>query len=234
MSSHGTEANPKLCATCHVVRTTVTDNITGAFTFQSVGHSFEAIPCPDATGIPRPCGDAVAPDTVHSFTACATSGCHATAQVAKNAYVTFKGRLSNLLDQLWADNNANGTIDSTGIDGGLLPQLVARAQRPGATAADSAPLNMRSNVTTVAKGALYNAALAATEDRPYFANGRVLGSGFAAHLSAGNGVHNPFLLEALLTSSIDAVRTAYGLPSPPVDLHVHAAMPPGVRARIGQ
>jgi hypothetical protein len=154
--------------------------------------------------------------------------------VAKNAYVTFKGRLSNLLDQLWLDTNGNGTIDSAGVDGGLLPQLVARAQRPGATAADSAPLDMRSNVTTVAKGALYNGALAATEDRPYFASGHVLGSGFAAHRSAGNGVHNPFLLEALLTSSIDAVRTAYGLPSPPIDLRVHATAPPGVRARIGQ
>jgi predicted CXXCH cytochrome family protein len=234
VSSHGTEANPRLCATCHVVRTTVTDNLTGAFTFQSVGHLFEAIPCPDSAGIPQPCAEAVAPDTVHSFTACATSGCHSSASVAKNAYVTFKGRLSNLLDQLWRDRNANGIIDSTGVDGGLMAELVARAMRPGATAADSAPLNFRTSTTTVAKGALYNAALAATEDRPYFANGRVFGTGFAAHLSAGNGVHNPFLLEALLVSSIDAVHVAYALPSPPIDLRVQATAPPGVRARIGQ
>jgi predicted CXXCH cytochrome family protein len=234
VSSHGTEANPKLCATCHVIRTTVTDELTGAFVFQSVGHSFEAIPCPDATGIPRSCATAVAPDTVHSFTACATSGCHGSAATAKNAYVTFKARLSNLLDQLWLDTNGNGIMDSAGVDSGLLPQLVTPAQRPGATAADSAPLNFFSSTTTVAKGALYNAALAATEDRPYFANGHVLGGAFAAHLSAGNGVHNPFLLEALLISSINAVKATYGLASPPFDLRIHATMPPGLRARISQ
>ncbi len=232
VSSHGTSANPKLCATCHVVRTTVTDKLTGAFTFQSVGHTFEAIPCPDATGIPMPCADAVAPDTVHDFGACAASGCHSAAATARSAYVTFKGRLNNLLDQIWTDANGNSIIDST--DGGLIPQLVARAMRPTATAADTAAINFGSNVTTVAKGALYNAALAATDDRPYFASGRVLNRGFAAHRSAGNGVHNPFLLEALLTSSIDALHTTYGLPSPPVDLRVQATAPPGVRARIGQ
>jgi len=234
VSSHGTEANPRLCATCHVVRTTITDELTGAFTFESVGHLFEAIPCPDADGIPRPCSDAVPPDTVHTFAACATSGCHGSASVARSAYITFKGRLSNLLDQLWDDNNANGIIDSFPVDGGLMPQLVTPAQRPGATAADSAPLNFRTSTTTAAKGALYNAALAATEDRPWFAKGQVLGANFEAHRSAGNGVHNPFLLEALLLASIDAVKTTYGLTSPPIDMRIHATMPPGVRARIGQ
>jgi hypothetical protein len=202
-----------------------------------VGHTFEASPCPDASGIPTPCADAVAPDTVHDFGACASSGCHSAAATARSAYVTFKGRLNNLLDQIWTDNPTSGTvgtIDSAGIDGGLIPQLVARALRPGATAADTAAINFSSNVTTVAKGALFNAALAATDDRPYFASGRVLNRGFAAHRSAGNGAHNPFLLEALLTSSIDALHTSYGLPSPPVDLRVQATAPPGVRARIGQ
>jgi hypothetical protein len=62
----------------------------------------------------------------------------------------------------------------------------------------------------------------------------VLGGAFAAHLSAGNGVHNPFLLEALLISSINAVKATYGLASPPFDLRIHATMPPGLRARISQ
>jgi predicted CXXCH cytochrome family protein len=231
VSSHGTEANPRLCATCHVVRTTVTDKLTGAFTFQSVGHTFDAIPCPDATGVPTPCADAVAPDTVHSFVACATSGCHSAPAVARSAYVTFKGRLDNLLDQIWTDNNANGIIDSTDV--GLIPKLVARAMRPGATAADSAEINFGNNITSVAKGTLWNAALAATEDRPYFLNGRVLNRGFATHMASGNGVHNPFLLEALLTSSIAALHSTYGLPSPPVDLRVQATPPPKLRARAG-
>ena len=233
-SSHGTAANPRLCATCHVVRTTVTDNVTGAFTFQSVGHTFEAIPCPDAQGIPKPCADAVAPDTVHDFSSCATSNCHIGGpQVARLAYRTLKGELNNYLDQIWADANANGVIDST--DGGLIPQLVARAVRTGATAADSAPINFRNNVTSVAKGTLWNAALAATEDRPYFLSGKVLGNGFATHMASGNGVHNPFLLKALLTSSIAALHTTYGLPTPPMmNPQVQGPLPPGVRVRAGQ
>jgi len=234
VSSHGTAANPRLCATCHVAFTTITDKATGAFRFQSVGHLFEAIPCTSAsTGIPVPCATAAPPDTVRSFVACSNSSCHIGGpQIARNAYLTFRGRLDNLLDQLWTDANANGVIDSAGIDGGLIPQLVARAQRPTATAADTAAISFGSNVTTVAKGALWNAALAATDDRPYFLNGTVLGKGFATHMASGNGVHNPFLLEALLTSSIDALHASYGLPAPPrLNLQVQATPPPGLRAR---
>src|SRR6266496_1684194 len=231
VSSHGTAANPSLCATCHVARDTVIDQATGALTFVSVGHLFDAIPCPDANGIPVPCARAVAPDTVHDFGACANSSCHIGGpQIAKNAYVTFKSRLNNLLDQIWLDSNANGVIDSTPVDGGLIPQLVLRALRPGATAADSAEVNFRNNITTVAKGTLWNAALAATEDRPYFLSGKLLGNMFSTHMASGNGVHNPFLLKALLTSSIAALHTTYGLPAPPAPqfLQVPGPLPPGV------
>lgn len=238
-SSHGTTANPKLCATCHVVRTTITDELTGAFSFQSVGHTFEAIPCPDATGIPRPCKDAVAPDTVHDFTACSTGNCHIGGpQVARLAYRTLKGELNNYLDQIWTDNptvGTVGTIDSAGIDGGLIPQLVTRAMRPTATAADSAELSFRNNITSVAKGTLWNAALAATEERPQFLSGRLLGNGFSTHMASGNGVHNPFLLKALLTSSIAALHNTYGLPAPPQQfLQVQGPLPPGVRLRASE
>jgi predicted CXXCH cytochrome family protein len=233
-SSHGTEANPRLCATCHVVRQTITDNLTGAFSFQSVGHTFEAIPCPDASGIPMPCADAVAPDTVHDFTACSTSNCHIGGpQVARLAYQTLKGELNNYLDQIWTDANHNGVIDSFPVDGGLMPQIIRPALRPGATAADSAPLNFRTNETTVAKGTLWNAALAATEDRPIFLSGKSLGNTFSSHAAAGNGVHNPFMLKALLTSSIAATRAAYGLPSPPV-VDRPLTLPPGVHLRGAQ
>jgi len=233
-SSHGSAANPRLCATCHVVRKTVTDKLTGAFTFQSVGHTFDALTCPDATGVPIPCADAVAPDTVRDFTACSTGNCHIGGpQVARLAYQTLKGELHNYLDQIWRDNNANGIIDSAGIDNGLVPQLVSRALRPGATAADSAPINFRNNVTSVAKGTLWNAALAATEDRRIFLSGRLLGNTFSTHMASGNGVHNPFMLKALLTSSIAAMQSTYGLPSPPVDLRLPPP-PPGVRLRGAQ
>ena len=233
VSSHGSAANTRLCATCHVAFTTITD-ANGVLIQNSVGHLFEAIPCTAASGIPVPCATAVAPDTVRSFVACSNSTCHIGGpQIAKNAFLTFRARLDNLLDQIWTDANANAVIDST--DGGLLPQLVARALRPGATAADSAQLNLGSTTTTVAKGVLFNAALATTSDRAQFASGRVLGKSWAAHMSAGEGVHNPFLLEALLTSSIDALRTSYGLPTPPrLSLHVQATRPPEVRTRTSQ
>jgi len=240
-SSHGTAANPRLCATCHVVRSTITDQATGAFQFQSVGHNFDAIPCADAAGIPKPCADV--PDTVtagsgHNFTSCSTASCHIGGPgVAKLAYQTLKGELANYLDQIWTDNptlGTVGTIDSAGIDGGLVPQLVTRALRPGATAADSAPINFRTNVTTVAKGTLWNAALAATEERRIFLSGKVLGNTFSTHMASGNGVHNPFLLKALLTSSIAVMHTEYGLPSPPVgNPQIVSPLPPGIRLRAG-
>src|SRR6266516_2704700 len=233
VSSHGSAANTRLCATCHVAFTTITD-ANGVLIQNSVGHLFEAIPCTKAsTGVPVPCATAAPADTVRSFVACSNSGCHATAAVARSAYLTFKGRLDNLLDQIWADTNKNGVIDS--IEPGLLPQLVARAQRSGATAADSAQIDFGSTTTTVAKGALFNAALAATDDRQFFLNGTVLGKGFATHMASGNGVHNPFLLEALLTSSIAALHSTYALPSPPArNLQVQATPPPALRMRAGQ
>jgi predicted CXXCH cytochrome family protein len=234
VSSHGSAANARLCATCHVAFTTITA-ANGAFQFQSVGHLFEAAPCTQAaTGIPVPCATAVAPDTVRSFVACSNSSCHIGGpQIAKNAYVTFRSRLDNLLDQIWTDANGNSVIDST--DGGLLPQLVARAMRPTGTAADTAVLNFATTTTTVAKGTLFNAALAATDDRPQFLAGTVFGKSWAAHASSGNGVHNPFLLEALLTSSISALQGTYGLAPPirPINLSVQATPPPGVRTRSG-
>jgi hypothetical protein len=220
VSTHGTAANPKLCATCHVARRTITDKATGAFLLESVGHRFEAVPCLDNQGLPTE-GDCA--NSARDFNACAASGCHSSPQTASAAYVTFQGRLENLLDQLWLDSDHNGVIDGT--DGGLLPQLVARG-----TAQDSAALDFGSKVTTEAKGALWNAALAAPSSRAYFLSGKVFGKGFATHMASGNGVHNPFLLEALLTSSIAAVRDAYGLSTAPAaDLVVHAVRPPGVR-----
>jgi predicted CXXCH cytochrome family protein len=224
VSSHGTAANPSLCATCHVARTTVTDKATGAFVFQSVGHLFTPIPCLDANGIPTTSQSCTL--NQRDFGACASSGCHNATQAAMSAYQAINATLDNLLDQIWVDSNGNGVIDAT--DGGLLAQMVARG-----TAADSAALNFGSTTTTVAKGTLWNAALAATDDRLYFLSGQVFGKSWAAHQASGNGVHNPFLLEALLSSSIAALHTTYNLTAPAnLDLRVTATPPPGLRLRV--
>ena len=228
VSSHGTSPNPRLCATCHVAFTTITDKATGAFAYQSVGHLFDAIPCTDAGGIPVP---GTCAQTERDFSGCLNSGCHPSRASAVSSYNANVATINNLLDQIWTDLNGNAVIDST--DGGLLPQLVARAMRPGATAADSAPLNFGSTTTTVAKGTLFNAALAATDTRAYFFAGRVLGKSWAAHASSGNGVHNPFLLQALLTSSIAALHSTYSLSAPAnMDLRIRATPPPRLKVSV--
>jgi predicted CXXCH cytochrome family protein len=202
---HGTTANPKLCATCHVDSFTVTDG-SGDFVFSAVGHTFEAIPCLDAQGIPTTGSCAV---TERTFNACAASGCHADEATAKTLFGTFKIELHGLLDQLWFDTDGNGVIDVT--DAGLLPQVVGQG--------DATQFNMSDAVVTVAEGAMWNAMLAYTSERDFWADGRVLGRSFRAHKSSGEGVHNPPLLEELLTSSIEAVMDEYGLvPAPGFDL----------------
>jgi len=216
-SRHGGEPP----APCHVVRTTVTDQETGAFKFQSVGHLFLPIPCLDANGIPTTSQSCAL--NQRDFTGCVTSGCHLTTQAAMSAYQANIATLDNLLDQLWVDSNNNGIVDAT--DGGLLAQMVARG-----SSADSAALNFGSTVTTVAKGTIWNAALAATDDRPYWTAGTVFGKSWAAHMSSGNGVHNPFLLQALLAASIQVMHTTYSLTLPPnFDPRITATPPPGLR-----
>jgi predicted CXXCH cytochrome family protein len=224
VSSHGTTANPRLCATCHMSPTTVTDKATGAFTFQSVGHLFEAIPCLDAAG--KPVGGGTCTLTERDFSACASSGCHTSAGSARTAYNAYQSRVDNLLDQIWDDKNKNGVVDASPTDGGLIAQMVFRNSAP-----DIAALNFGSSTMTVAKGTIWNAALAANDDRAYFLAGKVYGKGWAAHASSGNGVHNPFLLEALLTASIAQLKTTYGFPAPPMPQTVQSTVPPGVRLR---
>lgn len=233
VSSHGTAANPRLCATCHVAFTTITDS-NGVLIENSVGHLFEAVPCTNATtGVPEPCTPARDSLKYRDFSACATSQCHIGGQnVARGAYQSLILDLDNKLDQIWFDTNGNAIIDST--DGGLIPQLVARAQRAGATAADSAEIDFGNSTTTVAKGTLFNASLAATSDRQYFLGGTVLGKGFAAHAASGNGVHNPFLIKALLDASIASLHSTYGLVLPPRYASMRRTTPPSGLRRTKQ
>lgn len=196
---HGPANNERLCATCHVERLTVTD-AGGDLLFQGVGHTFEAVSCLDQAGRPVPGGDCSV--TERTFAGCTGSGCHGTEASARNAYLRTQARLNLLLDQLWTDTNGNRVLEAT--DGGLLPQLLARGLE--------AELNPASPTVTPAKGAIWNAMLAWTEDRPHWGSGQVNGVAFSSHRSSGNGVHNPHLLEALLLASIGDVRRSYGLP----------------------
>lgn len=148
--------------------------------------------------------------------------------------------MNTLTDLLWTDTDADATMEAT--DGGLLPKVLAQA----IAANNKNVINLYDGTLTVAEGAIWNAQLAFTHDRGYWSSFTVTGqlsctptttctttgSPNTAHKSSGEGVHNPFLLEALLTASIQAVQTTYGLaPDMPVDLTVQATPPPGVRVR---
>jgi predicted CXXCH cytochrome family protein len=120
VATHGSEQNPKLCATCHVNRFEVTDEDTGDFVFNATGHLFTSVPCVDASGVPNAgdCGYTVAE---RSFAACAASGCHASENAAANALTSTAARIRDLAGDLFAvlslvDPNieeAGGEIDPT-------------------------------------------------------------------------------------------------------------------------
>lgn len=97
-SSHGSERNPKLCATCHVQRYTVNDQATGAFTFQVTGHRFLAIPCVDANG--QPTDSQTCAISARSFRSCAVTGCHGSEVAARSAYTTAEGRIDAIVVEL--------------------------------------------------------------------------------------------------------------------------------------
>ena len=161
-TTHGSQRNPRLCAGCHVERYTVTDSLTRQFQLAVVGHRFEAVPCVDARGVPTREQNCTS-FAQRRFTACATSGCHATENVARGLMATARLRIDNL--------NAE------------LKRLLAL---PGPRAA----ISTTDRLFTTAEGAQFNTSLADKK---------------------GSEVHNPFLMEALLTASIQAVRREYAV-----------------------
>jgi len=187
-SSHGSDANPRLCAGCHVERFTVTDAATGAFIVQSTGHSFRAIACVDANG--QPTGAADCPDTERRFNACASGGCHATQNAARGARQVLEGRLQSYANVLWRDKNGNGRLDPLPTDSGLLAQV--RATTPG----DFSTTGTGATIVTVGEGTWFNTDMVINGD-------------------GSHGVHNPFYAEALLLSSTAALRAQYTYLPPP-------------------
>jgi predicted CXXCH cytochrome family protein len=110
--THGSERNPRLCATCHVAQYEVTDQLTGEFVFNSVGHLFLAIPCLDSEGKPSTAQDCALEQ--RTFQACTATGCHGDETAARTAFVTARDRIADLvveaeallaLPAVAADNN---------------------------------------------------------------------------------------------------------------------------------
>jgi predicted CXXCH cytochrome family protein len=233
VGSHGSVANPRLCASCHVHTHEVTDAATGNFVLNSVGHTFEPIECLDAQGlaVPGPCAD-----SERDFRGCAVSGCHGSTSAARTAFQVVRARMNSLTDQLWADTDADARMETT--DGGLLPKVLANA----IAANNRNVMNLYDRTFTPAEGAIWNAQLAYTHEREHWGSFRISGqnscsaanctagdSTNTAHKASGEGVHNPFLLEALLLSSIEAIKTTYGVSAPPFDMTPQLTRPKGVR-----
>jgi predicted CXXCH cytochrome family protein len=161
--SHGSEANPRLCAGCHVNSYEVTDPATGAFVVTATGHLFKPIPCVDANGAPQADDSCAKTVEARSFNSCVSSGCHGDEDAALSALLLAQSRIEDLVTEL--------------------NDLLALVPANQFSTADT--------LYTVGEGAKFNAGLGAIES---------------------SAVHNPFLTEALLTSSIKAVQDAYGLP----------------------
>jgi len=192
--SHASDANPRLCAGCHVNGFTINDP-QGGFLAQSTGHLFRPIPCLDAQGIPTADKTCAYSTTARSWGSCAKSGCHASAAVAVNVFTSRRALIKLLADELWIDVNASGNMQAAPTDAGLLPTV--RATQP-------TQWSTTDNKVTPAEGAEFNA--------------RLCGEYGQSNSDNSKGVHNPFLCQALLVASINEVRTFYGLPAPPAAL----------------
>ena len=99
LASHGSQRNPRLCATCHVEQFTVLDAQTGDFMLQVTGHSFLATPCVDANGVPTGARDC--PRAERRYESCAGAGCHISATSARGLHTFAKEqRIDPLIAQL--------------------------------------------------------------------------------------------------------------------------------------
>jgi predicted CXXCH cytochrome family protein len=98
VGTHGTERNPRLCATCHVHPTRVRDG-TNSFELDATGHLFKPIPCLDAQGVPTAEDDCELAE--RSFASCQASGCH-NESGARSAYILATTRVADLVEELEA------------------------------------------------------------------------------------------------------------------------------------
>lgn len=180
IGTHGSSANPRMCAGCHVTKFSVRDS-SGRVTLNYTGHTFESLPCVDANGAPTRRNDCEV--TARTFKSCVGSGCHGTETAARSAFSAASLRLTSL---------------KTTLDG-----LLARVPTTEFSTTD--------NRYTTAEGSRFNSSIA----------GRV-----------GSVAHNPYLTEALLIGSINAVRREYNLAiTEEIDLRNTLMLPPAERAK---
>lgn len=195
LTSHASERNPRLCAGCHVNSFTVTDPASGNFVFQATGHLFLPIPCLDSQGKPTADNSCGYTAQARSWQGCTASGCHADAANAAQRVQGLRADLKLLADQIWIDGDDDEVVDAAPVDQGYLATI--KATVPSA-------FTYTDQTITPAEGAEFNV--------------RTVGEGRYANGDKSLGVHNPFLARALLSASVNELRTTYGLPGPPAAL----------------
>jgi predicted CXXCH cytochrome family protein len=193
-ATHGSDANPRTCAGCHVNKFSVA---VGSTTIYSTGHSFNPTPCVDANGVPTGAPIGGCPVAERSFRACAVSGCHGSENSARGALFAESTLVQGLVNTLWIDVNKDQKIDAFPADSGLLPRVKASIPT-GSTSCDPMDLTI-----SVCDGAEFNV--------------RMFAPNLAGHPDGSRGAHNPFYYESLLTATISAVRSTYALPAPPAE-----------------
>ncbi len=173
--------NPGMCTTCHMA-TLDLNNAAGKLAWHYTGHSFWAAPCVDTLGIDstNSCDD-----SQRNFTACTTSGCHATQGTARSLLESLNADLHYFADAIWVDVNGDGKVDSG--DTGLLMQVPATEFQTRSASTANLPL-------TVAEGAAFNVSLLSAD--------------------RSRGAHNPAFMRALLIATIQAVQSQYNLAPP--------------------
>lgn len=205
VATHGSEANPRLCATCHVSRFAVNDPNSGDLTFQVTGHLFVAIPCIDpATGKPTS-GDCAM--SQRTFQACAGSGCHGTEDVARSAMLVAEQRITADLVTLRA----------------MLMSLPC------------SEFNSKDGNYKSAEGARFNYQLAAEPDETPAGECPQTSGLPAPVARPSSTVHNPFLTEALVLGSIQQLRIDYGLTvSASIDSDIRTRLPSLTKSSLKQ
>jgi predicted CXXCH cytochrome family protein len=128
LGTHGTEANPRLCAGCHVTDYQMEDPETGSFEFRTTGHTFQATPCVDEDG--RHTGASECGLMERSFQSC--TACHGSEAAARSAYIVAEQRIENLANTLepLLDQIPEGEFGNPGryttADGSLFNLRLAR------------------------------------------------------------------------------------------------------------
>jgi len=206
LTTHGSTANTRLCAGCHVNKLPGVDAGGNPTLFS--GHTFHPLPClmqksppiVDTTytnGCPLD-------EPSRSWASCTALGCHGTEAIAVQRLNSISAERDGYVNTLWVDVDHDLKVDAFPSDSGYLPKIMLNM--PTELAFDTLldPINARR--LTPAKGAMFNTQL--------------LGESLTGHPDGSHGVHNPFLYRALLQSSIADLLANYGafLPAPPPEV----------------